>query len=384
MAQLRSIDTYPLSGGPEVTAFHAAGIGVCEAFSAALTEQRVSTRLSGVRVFLHLAEPPLDDGRAHVEVRDHKEGFERADAMLPAGVAGLPSDARRLLLLDVLCTVMDRLGELRGWDHRAVPAAREHALESGLTFVWSSPWKASRDRRHQARASYTVGEAGAGLAAVEIRRAGETEPFTWSPPARAWHTVEGFRRSARTLRWSASDTVELVPFAGLFGESGGDVHHSVGMAPAGPDALLRPAPRLADDVPRPSVVLVTKGPDHREIRPIGGGPSFDAARLWHDELYRLWGELERPEWLAWWTPAGVATLELWWSTAAAHDRVVVRRGKERLIARIEHRPGSVWGSDGAEVARADMEALVAAVARREGLGAPPAFGRPVGDRRPEG
>lgn len=85
------------------------------------------------------------------------------------------------------------------------PHPPEYALDQGLTFVWSTHWKASRDRRHQARATYSIGPDGEGFAAIEIRRAGEVEPFTWSPRARAFHTHEGFRRSARTLRWARQE-----------------------------------------------------------------------------------------------------------------------------------------------------------------------------------
>jgi hypothetical protein len=365
------VETYPLSDDPAVRSLHRTGVAVCEVFAAALREQQVMSRCSTIRVFLHLADPSRDDGRVHVEVHDAGEGFDSANATIPARAAALSRPARALLVLDVLSLAAARLGDLRGWEPHVVPVARKHALEHGLTFTWSGPWKSSRDRRLEARATYGIDDDGGGHAAIELRRAGEDDPFTWSGRAQAYPTVEGFRRSARTLRWRTPEQVVLVPYSGLVGAVGAPLELLVDAVPASVVPRAGGGSRPSEDTPRPVVVLVTKDASHREIRAIGGGPTNDVPRTWHQELYRLWDLLEGRDWAAWWAGAGVSVLELSWDGMATDDRVVVRRGKDKLVARIEHRPGSVPASDGVETARRDMEALVAAVRRREGLGEPP-------------
>ncbi|MFB9313247.1 hypothetical protein [Nocardioides plantarum] len=98
----------------------------------------------------------------------------------------------------------------------------DHAIDNDLVFRWNGSWSASPDRSRAARPTYRLDPAdGWGRVALEIRDGDGDTPTVTSGEAVAFCTLEGFRRSAQTMRWSGPDSVEVVPYAGLVGQQAG-------------------------------------------------------------------------------------------------------------------------------------------------------------------
>ncbi len=70
-------------------------------------------------------------------------------------------------------------------------------------------------------------------------------------------------------------------------------------------------------------------------------------------------------------PSSVPTLQVSWWADVAQDRLFVRRGKDKVIARIERTPAGLRDVEPVQAARDDLEELLALVQRRMGLAAPP-------------
>ena len=209
--------------------------------------------------------------------------------------------------------------------------------------------------------------------------------------------MEGYRRAARTLRWTAADRLEVVPCVDFVGDDAGSCAVAVDegvdgaprltmLQPAGlpgrPDAAIEgpsstPEPLEPDsrsvvgDEPEETVLLVVPDPAERRILGIGGGPTNDVAELYWRTLHDPFDRLESPEWAAWWAPSSVPTLQVSWWADVAQDRLFVRRGKDKVIARIERTPAGLRDVEPVQAARDDLKELLALVQRRMGLAAPP-------------
>ena len=93
-----------------------------------------------------------------------------------------------------------------------------------LEFVWTTPWKASPDRHHEARATFSLADDGFGRAVVEVReRRDDGGKVARSQTARAYSTVEGFKRSAKTLRWRGG-MVTMTPSVDFLGRPEGTIN----------------------------------------------------------------------------------------------------------------------------------------------------------------
>lgn len=157
-------------------------------------------------------------------------------------------------MLDVIHETVKALGALRGWDAGRLDEVRDRVEQLGLRFRWSSDWKSSSGRRHQARGVYWLDDDGHGHVQLEIRRADDGTVVSRSEPVLAFMTAEGFKRSAATLRWLNADNVTAVPWAGIVGDEG-HMHLDV----AGPQwPLGAPAPvSVTDSATAVSVKVLT-------------------------------------------------------------------------------------------------------------------------------
>jgi hypothetical protein len=359
---LRHVRSFDAADVPHVAALQRAGVGVCELFAEGLRALGVQSVRSEIRLFLHDGA-----GRSGVEVEvpDLPDGFEGVLVHVPEGVEDLPAPARARLFLDVLTTAAARLGELRGWDGAVAEDARGHALRRGLSFTWDGPWKRSPDRRHEARASYVVTGEGDGLVALQIRD--HAGLIASSPHARTRPTVGTFRRTSRALRWSGPDAVELAHV----GDGPAALRLATGDGVAVPDEPIT----LRDEPPGsarlPPVTLVFEDEAARRIVAVGGGPTNEVPEEYLAELHELFEQLEEPAWQDWWASSGLPRLEVYWSGAAERDGPHVRRGRHRVVARIERRARSVADPERPWVARDDLTALMALAQKRAGLPAPP-------------
>jgi hypothetical protein len=168
---------------------------------------------------------------------------------VPEAFAEFDAEERARAALDVVHTTVEALAQLRGWDLKRLDAVRGRVEDRGLRFDWASEWKASPGRRHQARAVYWLDDEGQGGVQLEIRRHADQTVIARGGPALAFMTVEGFKRSAKTLRWHGADTVTVTPWAGLFGDQADFTQLSVS-APLAPDA------RPSAIAPRESTISV--------------------------------------------------------------------------------------------------------------------------------
>lgn len=369
MSRVQYVQMFALGDGSHVAAFQASGVAVCEAFAEGLREQQIDSRHSELRLFAQAAE---SGEQVVVEVFDDREGFERAEVHVPTAVGDLSHSARALLVLDTLTTAASRLGVLRGWPSSAVAAAREHAVDRGLSYAWAGAWKKNRGRDLEARGAYRITSDGAGLASLQLRRVGNEHLTTWSPQAAAWQSWAGFKRSAATLRWVGEDHVQVVPYAAPFGIYESVLELRSSDEPAGAADLIDPDHRgRAVDEPRPRVVLRVKDDTTHEIMAIGGGPTNYVPEAYWQTLHELFSQLRDPEWHAWWAESDLPILEISWFAAAQNDRLFVRRTKGKLIARIERTRGGLHDGEAAQAARADLKELMTVVQRRMGLGEPP-------------
>jgi hypothetical protein len=167
---------------------------------------------------------------------------------LCASVGRLDAAARARLALEVVHGAALQLAAARGWDADRLAECREHVRRHDHTYHWAGAWKASPDRRHRARAAFRIGPLdGFGRAWLEVRDRAD-EVVVVSEEAVAFCTSEGLARSARTLRWSGSDTVGFTPYAGLVPAHDG-----------GPLTARRVADGWEVELPEPVVVRTPGG-----------------------------------------------------------------------------------------------------------------------------
>jgi hypothetical protein len=98
---------------------------------------------------------------------------------------------------------------LAGIDHN-LAGGRRTDEQSRLGEVQPGP------ARHSARPVSVLHGDGDGRVVIEVRRRTDDQVVAVSASALAFSTSAGFQRSARTLRWLGTTTVEVVPWAGLW------------------------------------------------------------------------------------------------------------------------------------------------------------------------
>jgi hypothetical protein len=108
------------------------------------------------------------------------------------------------------------------------------------------------------------------------------------------------------------------------------------------------------------------------IRVIGGGPMNGVPQAYANALDGLLGQLSGPQWRTWWSAADQEVLEIFYDFAATTTGIAARRAGNTLRTTIR-RPVSAFAKpqDHAATARRDVEALLATVRRRTGLGEHP-------------
>lgn len=412
---LRVIEAYPLvltPGRPwhaEVgaDAFLRTSRSVCELLTEALvTAGPLRTSVSLLRLGIDEWTGTPGSGPVVVRLtslpRPPAEGWEGALVRVPPEVAELSTPERRALVLDVVGLVLRSLGPHRGWDPDAVDAVLDLPSQDGgpdgsqgdeaLVYRWSSGWKSSPDRRHDARAVYRIADDGFARALIEVRRRRDGEVLLRSKESVGSSTREALQRSAKTLRWEARQHVSLLP------------PHSPYLVDAaklvldleGPGAR---APRLelaspASSVPdvgrsRPPVVREASGENPRgsrwvqewamDIEAIGqdSTPVYDWA--WNNALAHI---NDDPAWVAWWSPAKRPTLDVrGWLTWTPGDAVASYAAQEIRVRYPVHpeRLSDATREDSIARAAVDLARVMALVSRKLRLGPHPVLPDPPSD-----
>lgn len=400
MSRLRWINFWPPTGhpdrpwldDPDEDAFVRSSRGVCELYTEAVRPAGLQARHSELRLNCHHDED-RDDVLVEVDT-DKGEGFERASATLPAGVAALPWPVRSVLALEVVHAAASRLGRERGWDQAVLDAARQHAVDGQLRYRWEGPAKVSPDRKLAAEPVFVMHDDGYGRVTVQIRRRDDEQPIAVSEPALAFSTSAGFARSAATLRWRGTRTVEIVPYAGL---SAGVGRQTLWRDNRGwltvdlddPTTLGQLLVHDRVDVPAamtqmPAVTVRTFA--DREPPWLGAGPSdtWGLRRLTDadHEYYKAQSDLGEfangsEEWRAWWSLSGLTAVEFHvhfaFGRTDLEEPVKFRRYRGTLhVSGSRPHPGFASSADTQPrlQARDDVQALVDLVGDR--LQLPPA------------
>ncbi len=225
MPVFRRIEVWPATGfpdrpwleDPDDDAFVRSARSVCELYSEGIAKARLRAPSSSLRIIC------VDRDRSDevLVVVGTRSTDDYGRVTLPRGVAALAGRARAQLVLEVVHGAMLRLAEARGWPILDLEAARAHVEHHGARFVWTGPAKSSSDRRHTARPVYRLMDDGYGRVVLEVRRRADEVLVARSEEALAFSTLEGFQRSARTMRWRDKEAVELVPYCGLLSQATG-------------------------------------------------------------------------------------------------------------------------------------------------------------------
>ncbi len=331
VVRFQGVDFWPATGHrdrpwqdePEIDAWLKSARRVEELYSEALRSVDLRGSVSTLRLHTFPATDGAETVRAEVWV-DRPEGWEFCAAFVPPAVAGLSSGARGRLVSEVVDAALAELGPRRGWPSEVLAEVREYVRARDLRFTWSSRWKASPNRRRQARASFQLADDGYGRVVIEVRDRRTEALVARSAGAEAYSTLAGFKRAAETLRW-VDAAVEMVPCIDLLGQEIG---------------YLRLDP---EDGVAPFVVV-----DDGESA--SGEPALPV------ELVRVSATPESPS----------------YEFGDAPERPVTRRTKDKLIARIHRNPETLRAAgDPGQLARADVSALLSAVGDKMGLGPPP-------------
>ena len=247
---LRRVEVWPATGSPERPwledpdddAFVRSARSVCELYSEGIARARLRAPSSGLRIIC------VDHDRSDevLVVVGTRSTDDYGRVTLPRGVAALEAGARAQLVLEVVHGAMLRLAEARGWPISDLEAARAHVEHHEARFVWTGAATSSPDRRHTARPVYRLMDDGYGRVVLEVRRRADEVLVARSEEALAFSTLEGFQRSARTMRWRDKNTVELVPYCGLLSQTSGHLRVDV-TAGAADEAAPSGADDLASD-----------------------------------------------------------------------------------------------------------------------------------------
>lgn len=275
MAVVREIEFWPASGpedeawtdDPATDALVRSACRISEAYGAALQAERLEGPVASLRFFSHPSQ--CEDGAVTLQVDTGRpQGWESGVVVVPTGVADLSAEARGLLVLELIHRAMTEIAPHRGWSTGVLDRIRHKVVAAGLGFVWSSPWKASPDRRREVRAVFRIVDDGFGRGALEVRARGTQELLARSEEWLTYGSLHAFRWGLKTLRWRGS-TLEWAPYV----DDDGHREQPLDLDPGSWGIAPRPpqdAGAAADEVP--PIVLVPYG-----VREDDPAPGFEVA-----------------------------------------------------------------------------------------------------------
>jgi len=357
---------------------------IAELYSEAVADLGLPNRVSQLRLFLH-HDPALEDVRATVYVDPTREGFETAHVRVPTGFAARTPGLRARMLLEAVHGLLGRLALARGWDVDALVSCRQQVLDRGLEYRWSSPPKASPDRRHEACADFRLPPDGYGRALLRVVRRDDGTAVATSDETLAFCTSAGFRRAAGSLRWHGKDHVSLVPYDWVPAVRGGQLSLSredgAWRGAVEEYMSVRPVPAGDPTLPALAVQVEGRGAAAHEQPPrimfLGGGPiQTPQINRFHDAFTAEMTRFASPSGQDWWRGAGIRLLEVQISYGGERPRVRSRRGEDRLRIFVDRPGSSLTDPDPAPLARKVREEVVALVRHRTGLGRHPEFTSP--------
>jgi len=149
-----------------------------------------------------------DSDAIHISVIEEQfgEGGEVGHIDVPNGFEFLSADRRASLVLEAVHGVVRRLGELRGWDLRAIDRARDGVIAGGYRYSWTGPWKSSPNRKKRVRLRAELPDDGCGRLHFEFALRGEDEPYLVADVI-AGSQRRSFARVAKSIKWASDDEI---------------------------------------------------------------------------------------------------------------------------------------------------------------------------------
>lgn len=389
----RNIDVHPNGGfsdqpwmpDPEDDTFARAAQRVTWTYSASLPEFRLPLPVAHLQLSLYGDPARVRPAQTAVRVTElGKDGHQFGHIDVAPGFRELTSDARALLVLDVLDSAASQLAELANWEDRgAVAQLRELALAAGLQHWWEGPWKTSPDRKRKARMLYTIAEDGLGRGRVQVLDGTEllNGPALYCPP--------GYRYVAKKLRWEGAGEVSVdglgpLPLAPPPGTNPARrLEELVALAPAvfrvdDLQPVEGPCPSIDAATSRPTVVVSAPPARTNLLRAGGVSRGFQASRAMYSVMTRQLERLNGPEWQEWWSAADLGDLNVRCLLEGGRDpreppdtpprtrEVLVRQDQRGLEASLTL-PYPALGSDHAAIGQDAVAELMERVRKRTAL-----------------
>lgn len=374
-AVLSSIDFWPATGfvgtawreEPELDAWVKTSRRVCEAYSAALADRGLKASESNLRLGARATDSNDEDASSSDELVVTvfaKPGVEGANIEVPSVVADLPPLVRARLVLDVVDLVLRQLAPVRSWPLAAVDALRQEVLDTGLGFWWMGREVSSPDRRRSARTHFSVSDDGFGRVRVQIREKSSETLVGASAPLLAYSTIEGFRRTAKSLHWDDRDHLSLVHFSDVFGFDQRSITIDIGRD-------LQPVPAVHAQIHphrhQPATVtprVVLAPPPQPCIRGGSGGPMNDVPPLYQAATQWMFGHIP-PALTAWWAKTGLLELSVFYDFWGSKPSARLYRRGDNLEATLRRpMPDPATTADPIGTAYQDVLTVLAAVRRR--------------------
>ena len=228
VSKLDHVEIWPPTGPPDaiwqsdgenepiLDAFLRSSRVTCELYSHALRE----SPLVGPRSMLRLGAS-VHEELSSVEVSVDPKAprdvpGEVGWVRLCRSVGELTPTALSLLALRVIDAAMRHLAPYRGWEIVELGRCYSKVVSRDFKFETCGPWKSSPDRRWRARTRYQLlSGTGFGTCRIELEDTNRAHiPVVVGTPTPAFCSSEGFARSAKTLRWTSSSQVTVIPFCG--------------------------------------------------------------------------------------------------------------------------------------------------------------------------
>lgn len=192
---------------PAEDAFARTSRRVTERYSESLATFGIEARRSAVQMFV--AQPAELTSKVELRLGLHPAGDETIGALVPPSVADMCPADRARLVLEVVDTAMQAIGQERGWPQDALRQARQHTLDHHLSFDMTGPWKTNPQRTRRARPVARITDEGWSELCFEVADAKSGHALGFSRAVRSpANSLPKFNRSARESRWADETTIE--------------------------------------------------------------------------------------------------------------------------------------------------------------------------------
>jgi hypothetical protein len=293
----------------------------------------------------------------------------------PAGFHALDVRERDALVLLMWRETLKRLVARRGGDPAAVDRAADAARRDDHEVPRRGPWKQDRSRSRRIRLVGVLRDDGFLRLRVEVEELRGERSSLLSDEMVGGSSYWSFDRAARSLRWTSSTTVVGISVPGIIlGDRGSFAFDVVTGAVEVRGGHADPLPiELTDPATSIGFRFLEKPADHIDV--MWGSAVYyfdDVPEEYEEERERIGDLLESPAWREWWKAVDVDEVSCVYAFSADKASSVVRFTGRGLSVGIKRPTATIpTGAAGAELALADVEAVLDRVATRRRIGPSP-------------